>query len=82
MSYIEDLFDRALLNTVLDGKAFDPNKEHNAPGKYGKVIFAERVVVLNAATIDFSGFIPLLDRIVAVLDHYAGLKAALLGVAV
>jgi RNA-directed DNA polymerase len=81
-SCIEDLFDPALLKTVLDGKTFDPNKEHNAPGKYGKVVFAERVVVPNAATIDFSGFTPLLDRIVAVLDHHAGVKAAPLGVAV
>jgi hypothetical protein len=32
MSRIEDLFDPTLLNTVLDGKTFDPNKEHNAPG--------------------------------------------------
>lgn len=81
-SCIEDLFDPTLLNTVLDGKTFDPNKEHDAPGKYGKVVFAEQVVVPRAATIDFSGFAPLLDRIVAVLDHHAGLKAAPLGVAV
>jgi retron-type reverse transcriptase len=81
-SCIEDLFDPALLKTVLDGKTFDPNKEHNALGKYGKVVFAERVVVPNAATIDFSGFAALLDRIVAVLDHHAGLKAAPLSVAV
>ena len=81
-SCIEDLFDPTLLNTVLDGKTFDPNKEHNAPGKYGKVVFAEQVVVPRAATIDFSGFAPLLDRIVAVLDHHAGLKAAPLGMAV
>jgi RNA-directed DNA polymerase len=58
------------LNTVVDGKTFDPNKEHQAEGKYGKLIFAERVVRPNADSIDFSGFAPLLDRIVAVLDHY------------
>lgn len=81
-SCIEDLFDPTLLQTVLDGKTFDPTKTHNAPGKYGKVVFAERVVVPNAATIDFSRFATLLDRIVAVLDHHTGLKAAPLGVAV
>ena len=81
-SCIEDLFDPALLKTVLDGKTFNPNKAHNAPGEYGKVAFAERVIVPNAATIDFSGFAALLDRIVAVLDHYARLKAAPFGVAV
>jgi RNA-directed DNA polymerase len=44
-SCIEDLFDPALQKTVLDGKTFDPDKEHNAPGKYGKIAFAEQVVV-------------------------------------
>jgi len=75
-SCIEDLFNPALLTTVLEGKTFDPNKEHNAPGKYGKVAFAERVVPPNAATIDFSGFVPLINRIIAVMDHHAALKAA------
>ena len=75
-SCIEDLFDPALLTTVLNGTTFDPNKIHDAPGKYGKVVFAKQVVVPNASTIDFSGFAPLIDRIIAVLDHHAGLKAA------
>jgi hypothetical protein len=80
---IEDLFDPALLKTVLDGKIFDPDKEHNAPGKYGKVAFAERASWFQMLPpFDFSGFAPVLDRIVAVLDHHAGLKAAQLGVAV
>jgi hypothetical protein len=69
-SCIEDLFDAAPRNTVVDGKTFDPNKEHEAEGKYGKLIFAEKVVRPNADVIDFSGFAALLDRIVAVLDHY------------
>ena len=64
-SCIEDLFPPALLKTLVDGKAFDPNKEHDEAGKYGKVVFAKRVVISNAAAIDFSGFAPLLDRIVA-----------------
>lgn len=73
---IEDLFPLALLKTPVDGKTFDPNKEHDESGKYGKVIFAKRVVIPNAAAIDFSGFAPLLDRIVAVLAHHAALKLA------
>jgi RNA-directed DNA polymerase len=40
-SCIEDLFDPTLLKTVIDVKTFDPNKEHEAEGKYGKLIFAE-----------------------------------------
>ena len=79
---MEAFFTPALLATVLGGKTFDPDKEHDAPGKYGKAVFASKVVEPNAATIDFSGFSPLLDRIVAVLDHHAALKAAPISVAV
>jgi RNA-directed DNA polymerase len=75
-SCIEDLFPPVLLKTIIDGKTFDPNKEHEEAGKYGKLVFANRVVVPRAATIDFSGFAPLLDRIVAVLDHHAAIKMA------
>jgi RNA-directed DNA polymerase len=75
-SYIEALFDPKLLATPLNGKTFDVNKEHDAPGKYGKVAFATQVVEPNAGAIDFSGFSAPLDRIVAVLNHHAGLKAA------
>jgi RNA-directed DNA polymerase len=59
------------LPTQIGGKDFDPNKEHEEDGKYGKKIFAEKVVQATAAAIDFSGFAPLLDRIVAVLNDYA-----------
>lgn len=30
-----DLFDIALLKTVIDGKVFDPSKKHGEAGKYG-----------------------------------------------
>jgi hypothetical protein len=43
--------------------------------------FARKVVEPNSDKIDFSGFAPLLDRIVAVLDHHAALKAAPLAAA-
>ena len=43
-SRIEDLFDQTLLTTVIDGKTFDPDKEHGADGKYGKLVFAENVI--------------------------------------
>jgi RNA-directed DNA polymerase len=68
-------FDTATLATVLNGKTFDSDKEHEAAGKYGKTIFATRVVEPNADRIDFAGFSSLLDRIVAVLDHHMGLRA-------
>jgi retron-type reverse transcriptase len=81
-SCIEDLFEPALLNTLLDGKTLDLSKAHNAPGKYGKVAFADRVVLPNANTIDFSGFARLLNRIIAVLDHHAAHKDVPLAAAV
>ncbi|MBM7405014.1 retron Ec67 family RNA-directed DNA polymerase/endonuclease [Sphingobium yanoikuyae] len=70
ISCIEDLFDPALLKTVIDGKVFDPNKKHGEAGKYGKARFAEKVVQPQKDTIDFSKFAGLLDRIVAALDDY------------
>src|SRR6266568_8312575 len=74
-SCMETFFDAAVLATELDGKTFDPDKEHDAPGKYGKAVFAPGVAEPNADKIDFSGFAPLLDGIVAVIDHHTGLKA-------
>jgi hypothetical protein len=73
-SQMETFFGATVLATVLNGKTFDPHKEHDAPGKYGEFVFASRVIEPNVNTINFSGFAPLLDRIVAVLEHYAGLK--------
>jgi hypothetical protein len=75
-SAIEDAFDPALLATSVGGKTFDRNKTHAAPGKYSKHVFAERVVKPNAATTNLSGFSPLLDRIVAAIEHYATLSVA------
>jgi len=71
VSCIEDFFEPSLLNTKIDGKKFNPKKDHGADGEYGKFIFAERVVRPNADTINFSGFGPLLERICAVIDDYA-----------
>jgi len=70
-SCIESLFDPALLDEKLDGLPFDPGKKHGDDTKYGKQDFAEKVVKPKAATINFSGFVPLLERISAVIDDYA-----------
>lgn len=72
-SCIEDLFPPALLQVKLDGKSFNPKKAHGEDSEYGKAEFADKVVRANAHTIDFSGFVPLLERIQAVLTyHQAG----------
>lgn len=69
-SCVEDFFEPDLLATELDGQKFNAKKKHDADGEYGKFVFAEKVVRPNAGTINFSGFIPLLERIVAVTEHY------------
>jgi hypothetical protein len=74
-SYIENFFEPALLNTVVDGKKFNLQKAHEAPDEYGKLIFAEKVIKPNIATIDFSGFANILQRIVGAMDHYQAIKA-------
>ena len=61
--YLEEFF-----KTEIKGKTYDPKKEHGVADKYSK--FAERVIKPNADTIEFSGFAPLLNRIVAVLQNY------------
>lgn len=68
---IEDLFDPSVLATEINGKKFDPNKKHTDTGKYGKVVFAEKVIKPGSASIDFKKFEQLLDRIVSVMDDYA-----------
>lgn len=70
MTCVEDLFEAAVRATKVDGLVFDPDKKHNEPGKYGKAIFAERVIRPNRATITFDGFDPLLQRICDVIDDY------------
>jgi len=71
MTCVENLFEPSLLATKIDGLAFDPDKKHNESGKYGKAIFAEKVVRPNKSSIVFDGFDPLLKRICDVIDDYA-----------
>jgi hypothetical protein len=53
-------------------KRFDPSNEEATPETYGKSVFARQVVEKQANTIDFSGFLPLLDRMSKVLsEHYS-----------
>ena len=70
MSDIEDLFDEQYLKTKVDGKSFDRSNKHGGENKYGKQIFATRVILPNIDKIDFSRFTKLLGRLVEVLDHY------------
>jgi RNA-directed DNA polymerase len=75
-SKMEDFFSNALKATLVNGKAFDDSNNTESASHYGKTIFAHKVVKPQADTIDFSGFTPILDRIVAVLDEHAKKVAA------
>lgn len=71
-SKIEDFFSMTTLSTRLSGKIFNPSNNHNTETEYGKADFAYKVVEPKAASIDFNGFKPLLDRIVGVIDAHKG----------
>ncbi|MEQ8509168.1 MAG: retron Ec67 family RNA-directed DNA polymerase/endonuclease [Rhodospirillaceae bacterium] len=71
---IESLFDPKLFKEVVDGKPFDPKKDHGDSTAYGKVIFAEKVIRQKADSIDFSGFSELLSRIEQCVTHYKTTK--------
>ena len=66
---IESLFPMKWLKHPLNGKTFNPDKP-DITKEFGKEIFAKHVVKPNAAGIDFAGFDPLLDRIIAVFNHF------------
>jgi RNA-directed DNA polymerase len=70
-SMIEDFFDGGVLGMKLDGKTFNPkNEDLDHKSEYGKAYFALHVVKKLEATIDFKGFKPILDRLVAALDDH------------
>lgn len=69
-STIEDFFARETLDTLLGNKRFNPANDYDPKVEYGKADFAHKVVAPNATTIDFSGFSPLLERIVGVIKAH------------
>lgn len=69
-SCIEDLFPSEWKTKRLRGKKFNANSKIDPETEYGKEVFAKSVIKPNANRIDFSGFDPLLKRIVAVINHY------------
>jgi hypothetical protein len=69
-SCIEDFFDAKTLATTLDGKKFNPKSDYDSSKEFGKGTFAEKLIRAHADKIDFSKFTSILERIVAVIDHY------------
>ena len=65
---IEDLFAPDLLELTLDGKTFSRKDKPNKDKHYGKEIFSEYVLT-NYQSIDFQGFIPLLDALNSIVEN-------------
>ena len=70
-SCIEDLFPTEWRETQLNGKKFNPTDKIDHTKEYSKEVFANSVIRPNASSIDFSGFDPLLSRLLAAIKHYA-----------
>jgi RNA-directed DNA polymerase len=69
-STIEDFWDSATKAIVISGKTFDPGSNTDSATKYGKVVFAHKVVRAHADTINFSGFNTLLSNIQDVVNAH------------
>ncbi|HDS1037466.1 retron Ec67 family RNA-directed DNA polymerase/endonuclease [Stenotrophomonas indicatrix] len=67
---IEDCFDPAFVTSALGGKTINFTSNANKANEVSKSYFAEQIVRPNWKTIDFSGFKPLLDQIVKVIDAH------------
>jgi RNA-directed DNA polymerase len=68
---IEDFFEDSVKKTILNGKTFNPDEKSFDPKtQYGKAFFASHVVKRSVDKIDFSGFVPILDRLdAAIAEH-------------
>ena len=69
-SKIEDFFDAKIKATMVDGKTFNDGKNFESDKHYGKTIFAHKVVRPKADKIDFTGFRPLLTRLVKAINKH------------
>ena len=66
-SEIEDLFTKATLDTIIDGRQFTRKGKYDTTKYYGKEIFS-KYVFDHYEKIDFTGFIPLLNAINKVVE--------------
>ncbi len=77
---MEQLFDPVVLKTKLGGRQLDlTNKEPDGKTFYSKNEFSIQVIQKKQTSINFDGFKPLLNAIVAVQLDYAN-KVAMAGV--
>lgn len=68
---IEDLFEKEILDTKVDGKILNRGPEIDPKTEYGKVVFAEKVVKVNQEKINFDGFKEVFNRLKEVLSDYS-----------
>jgi retron-type reverse transcriptase len=72
-TFIEHLFEPGTYAMPSKGRTFEPDENKVDPAKhYPKAVFAD-LVGKNRSTIKFDGFIPVLDRIMAIKAHHATL---------
>lgn len=53
---IEDLFDKEVLDTKIEGKVFNRGKTIDPSNEYGKIIFAEKIISAKQKQISFDNF--------------------------
>lgn len=68
---IECFFTEETLSKVVDGRKFSKKAKDNSDKFYNKATFSIDVVAKDSKNIEFKKFRPLLNRIVAAIDHYA-----------
>lgn len=73
---IEDLYEKDVLETVVDGKTFNRNDKINPDKEYGKMVFAKKVVEAKQEKINFRGFEIIINRFKSVIKDYNGKMAA------
>ena len=66
---IEDFFDQSTRDIKVDDRTFDPSKEADTINTYSKNTFATKVIKEQKTNISFDLFKPILDQIVAVIEH-------------
>ena len=66
---IEDLYPDYLKEIELDNKVFNADDNSRGNFEYGKKVFAEKIVPINAKPSDFSGFNDLLNSLQKILDN-------------
>lgn len=67
---IEALFESEILNTKVDGKKFNREKQIDSTKEYGKIVFAEKVIKPMQQNINFDGFKDVFESFRLVVEDY------------